>query len=313
MTQSAALRIGTRGSPLALWQAESVRHRLIEAHPHLTEAMIEIKVVKTTGDRVLDRPLAEIGGKGLFTKELDRALLDRSVDLAVHSMKDVPTWLPDSIELTCFLAREDPRDTLVTTTGLKLGDLPERGVVGTTSLRRQAQVLNSFPHLEVHTFRGNVQTRLRKLRDGEADATLLALAGLKRLGLESVITAVLEPEEMLPAVGQGALGVACRTGDEAVKTLLEPLDDLQCRREITAERAMLAVLDGSCKTPIAGLARAHPNGGLMLRGLVAWPDGSASHSAFRQGAADQAETLGRDLGEELRAAAGHAFFAALSD
>jgi hydroxymethylbilane synthase len=312
VSENGTLKIGTRGSPLAIWQAEAVRDELVDAHPHLAEPMIEIKVVKTTGDRVLDRPLSEIGGKGLFTKELDRALLDGTVDLAVHSMKDVPTWLPEGIELACFLAREDPRDTLVTATGKVLEDLPGCGVVGTTSLRRQAQILNRFPHLDVRTFRGNVQTRLRKLRDGEADATLLALAGLKRLGLENIITAILEPEDMLPAVGQGALGVACRNSDETLKSLLAPLDNLPCRQEVTAERAMLAVLDGSCKTPIAGLGRRQPDGRLVLHGLVAWPDGSKVHSADLSGASDQAMALGRELGRKLRCAAGEAFFTALA-
>ncbi len=304
-------RIGTRGSPLALAQAQEVRQRLIAAHPELAEERrLQIVVITTTGDRDRSRPLAEIGGKGLFTKEIEEALLEGRIDLAVHSMKDVPTWLPDGLEISTVLPREDARDALFSAAGDSLAALPAGAVVGTVSLRRQAQVLAARPDLKVAPIRGNVDTRLRKLAEGQVDATLLAVAGLRRLGQADRITAALAPEEMLPAVAQGAIGLEARAADDAVKELLAPLNDVDSALRVGAERACLEVLDGSCRTPIAAFAEL--NGGrLRLRGLVAAPDGSQVFRAEAESAPDEAEGLGRALGQELRIEAGEAFFKAL--
>ncbi len=319
MAESPRLRLGTRGSPLALAQAREVRARLGAAHAELEpEAAVEIVVIKTTGDTVQDRTLAEIGGKGLFTKEIEEALLEGRIDAAVHSMKDVPTWLPEGLAIAAVLPREDPRDALVSARGDSLAALPRGAVVGTASLRRQAQVLLARPDVKVVPFRGNVQTRLHKLAEGEVDATLLAVAGLKRLGLAERITAVLEPEVMLPAVAQGAIGVETRADDGDTRGFLEALNDRTSALRVTAERACLEVLDGSCRTPIAALAEilgtapGDASGEIRLRGLVCLPDGSAAHRAERRGSLADAEALGREVGAELRGAAGPAFFAALA-
>jgi hydroxymethylbilane synthase len=309
---SAALRIGTRGSPLALAQTETVRVRLAQVEPALNEealneaGAVEIVVIRTTGDKVLDRPLADIGGKGLFSKEIDEAMLAGRIDLAVHSVKDLPTWLPDGIVLAAVLPREDPRDVLIAPVA-HLAELPAGAVVGTASLRRQAQVLACRPDLRVVALRGNVHTRLRKVTDGEVTATLLARAGLKRLGLDGT-GVVLSEDEMLPAVGQGAIGVTCRAGDERARALLARIDDAAAAVEIATERAMLAALDGSCRTPIGGLARAGAGGALRLRGLVAKPDGSVLLAGRREGAVGDAVAIGDDLGRDLRGRAGAAFF-----
>ncbi len=315
MSTAALLRLGTRGSPLALAQAHEVRRRLGDAHPDLAvEGAVEIVVIKTSGDKIQDRTLAEIGGKGLFTKEIEEALLDGAIDAAVHSMKDVPTWLPEGLAITAILPREDPRDAFFSNRGARLADLPSGAVVGTASLRRQAQVLMARPDLTVVPLRGNVGTRLRKLAEGEADATLLAMAGLNRLGEAARVTAPLEPEEMLPAVAQGAVGLETRADDDKTAGWLAALDHEDTATRVAAERACLAVLDGSCRTPIAALAELDPSGGeLWLRALVAMPDGSQPHRAERRGPAGDADALGRDAGAELRAAAGPAFFAALAD
>ena len=306
------LKLGTRGSPLALVQAEEVRRRLGEAHPELAaEDAVEIVVIKTSGDKIQDRTLSEIGGKGLFVKELDEAQLDRRIDIAVHSMKDLPTWLPDGLEIGAVLPREDPRDALFCAGAGSLAELPSGAVVGTASLRRQAQVLLARPDVTVVPLRGNVGTRLRKLADGEVDATLLAMAGLRRLGQEGEATAVLAPEEMLPAVAQGAITVTARRGDARTAGWLAALDDPPTGRRVTAERACLAVLDGSCRTPIAAFAELNGEGSLRLRALIALPDGSEAHRTERSGAAAEAEALGRDAGEELRGKAGPDFIAAL--
>ncbi len=314
MTTPPLLRVGTRGSRLALAQAEEVRARLAAAHGELAgDGAVEIVVITTSGDKIQDRALAEIGGKGLFTKEIEEALLDGAIDLAVHSMKDVPTWLPEGLEISAVLPREDPRDALFAARGRSLAELPQGAVVGTSSLRRQAQVLMARPDLKVVTFRGNVQTRLRKLAEGQVDATLLAVAGLKRLGEAERITAALAPEEMLPAVAQGAIGLETRCGDRRTAGWLAALDDPVSARRVTAERACLEVLDGSCRTPIAVLAELDaPDGEIYLRALVALPNGSQAHRAERRGPADAAAALGRDAGEELRATAGAAFFDALA-
>ncbi|MBL6959263.1 MAG: hydroxymethylbilane synthase [Rhodospirillales bacterium] len=308
MTDSFPLRIGTRGSPLALAQAHEVRDRLCAADPALAgDDMLAIEIIKTTGDKVLDRPLADVGGKGLFSKEIDEALLDGRVDLAVHSMKDLETWLPGGIALASVLEREDPRDVFISHKAASLDALPEGSVVGTSSLRRQAQILRRRPDLRVETFRGNVQTRIRKLNDGEADATLLALAGLRRLGMAEVATEILEPDILLPAVAQGAVGVTCRVDDTAISARLQALNHTPTWQRVAAERAMLAALDGSCRTPIGGLAEIDESGTLTLRGLVAKADGSELFETARTGPANEAEALGRDAGEELRRRAGPDF------
>ncbi len=300
------LRIGTRGSPLALAQAEEVKARLAAAFPDMAEA--EIVVIKTTGDKIQDRALSEIGGKGLFTKEIDDAMLDGRIDLAVHSMKDVPTWLPDGIVLPCMLEREDTRDVFISEKASCLADLPSGSVVGTAALRRQALILHRRPDLKVVTFRGNVQTRLRKLSEGEVDATLLALAGLNRLGNAHVATSIIEADEMLPAVAQGAIGVTCRADDDHAHECLAALNHADTVARVGAERALLKVLDGSCRTPIAALAEVDASGGLSFRGLAARPDGSQVLETSRNGSAADAEALGRDAGEELKGRAGPGFF-----
>lgn len=301
MSDIEPIKIGTRGSPLALAQAHETRDRLRAAHPALAaDDAIEIIVIKTTGDMVLDRALAEVGGKGLFTKEIDEAMLDGRIDLAVHSMKDVPTWLPDGIDLPCILPREDVRDVFISPKAKSLADLPAGAVVGTASLRRQALVLAKYPHLKVETFRGNVQTRLKKLNAGDVDATLLASAGLNRLGMSDVATDVIETDDMLPAVAQGAIGITCRTDDARSQAFLAPLNCAETKLRVTAERALLAVLDGSCRTPIAALARIDDQGIMTLEGLCARPDGTEVIEARRSGPADEAERLGREAGEELQ-------------
>ena len=313
MNAKPLLRLGTRGSPLALAQAEEVRRRLVAAHPDLAaEGAVATVVIKTTGDRIQDRALSEIGGKGLFTKEIEEALIAGEIDAAVHSMKDVPTWLPAGLVVEHLLPREDPRDAFFSPHGACLADLPEGAVVGTASLRRQAQVLARRPDLKMATLRGNVATRLRKLAEGEVDATLLAVAGLKRLGEAGKITAALAPEEMLPAVGQGAIGLEIRTDDARTRSLLDAIACRDSGVRVAAERALLAQLDGSCKTPIAGLAEIEAGGMLRLRGLIALPDGSRLHAAEITGPLADAEALGRALGEQLQAVAGPAFLAAIT-
>jgi hydroxymethylbilane synthase len=307
-TRQAALRIGTRGSPLALAQANETKTRLLQAHPGLSAAAVEIVAIRTSGDRIQDRPLAEAGGKGLFTKELEEALDSGTIDIAVHSMKDMPTLLPDGLIIAALLPREDPRDALIAATAKRLADLPEGAVIGTASLRRQAQVRFRRPDLRVVSFRGNVETRLRKLREGQADATLLALAGLRRLDLTDCIAAVIEPDEMLPAVAQGAIGIECRADDRATRDCIASLDHPATAICIEAERAMLAVLDGSCRTPIAGLAILDAVGGIVVRGMVLRPDGSGAVEAVRAGRAVDNIALGRDLGAELKALAGPGYF-----
>ncbi|MCZ6859388.1 MAG: hydroxymethylbilane synthase [Alphaproteobacteria bacterium] len=306
---TAKLTIGTRGSPLARVQTDDVARRLKTARPELAEpGALKIKIISTTGDKVQDRPLAEIGGKGLFTKEIEEALLDSRIDLAVHSMKDVETVLPKGLRIAAILPREDPRDVLIAGDAMHLADLRQGARVGTASLRRRAQLLALRPDLEVTPFRGNVDTRLRKLADGVVDATILALAGLRRLGREGYESRAIAIEEMLPAVAQGAVGIECRESDEDVMALLAGLEDAPSAREIACERALLVALDGSCHTPIAGLARAAGDQ-LELSALIATPDGVSIHRARRTGSIADAEALGRDAGIELRAAGGPGFFA----
>jgi hydroxymethylbilane synthase len=301
--------IGTRGSPLALAQTEQVRRLLAGALAELAAAdAVRIATIRTSGDKFLDRTLSEIGGKGLFTKEIDEALLAGRIDLAVHSMKDLPTWLPDGIVLACMLPREDPRDAFIGRTGDTLIDLPPGAVVGTASLRRKAQILHHRPDLNVIPLRGNVQTRLKKVAERTVDATLLAVAGLKRLDMADAATAILSADELLPAVGQGAIGITCRTEDDDVRGLLSVLNHDATKTAVMAERAMLEVLDGSCRTPIAALAQLDADDRLSFRGLIARPDGSRVIRTHRDGVASDAWSLGRDAGQELRRRGGPDFF-----
>ena len=303
------LRIGTRGSPLALVQANDVRARLMQAHG-LTEAQVTIHIIKTSGDIIQDRPLSEAGGKGLFTKEIEEALLANEIDLAVHSMKDVPTMLPEGLFISTILKREDVRDAYISLKYASLADMPEGSVVGTSSLRRQAQVRRARPDLKVVEFRGNVETRLRKIADGVADATFLAMAGLNRLGLSARATSAIETDVMLPAVAQGAVGIEIRERDDATAQALVLLNHAPTATCVTAERAFLAKLEGSCRTPIAGLAEL-AEGRLSFRGAILTPDGRGYHETARAGAAAQAASLGKDAGAELLDRAGPEFFKAL--
>ncbi|MCZ6848980.1 MAG: hydroxymethylbilane synthase [Alphaproteobacteria bacterium] len=307
-----ALVIGTRGSPLALVQANMVRDLLHGAHPGLE---VTLSVIKTSGDRFLDRPLAEIGGKGLFTKEIEEAMAAGLIHIAVHSMKDVPTVLPQGLHIPCLPPREDPRDVLLTADSGVTGiaGLPQGARVGTASLRRKAQLLALRPDLMVVPIRGNVGTRMDKLAAGDFDAILLALAGLRRLGLADHAVDILGEDEMLPAVAQGALGIECREGDAAVEGLLAPIHDPATGIAVAAERALLAALEGSCRTPIAALARLDGLGRLTLAARVVAPDGSARFDAARAGPERDAASLGRDAALDLRAQAGDAFFAALAE
>jgi len=308
MAQStAALRIGTRGSPLALVQARTVRSRLAAA-TGLNEDTIELVVIRTTGDTIQDRPLAEEGGKGLFTKEIEEALLEKRIDLAVHSAKDMPTLLPEGLILAACLEREDPRDVFISRKARTLAELPRGASLGTTSPRRQAIAKRVRPDLNVVPLRGNVETRLRKLDSGEVDATLLALAGLKRLGLVEHATNIMSAEEFLPAVGQGAIGIEARAGDSRICDILARIDHADTSTAIACERAFLAALDGSCKTPIAGHATISGNA-VQFRGLIARPDGGAAHDISGTGIRKDAATIGTDAGRELKHRAGPDFFA----
>ena len=299
MADPSRLVIGTRGSPLALAQAYETQSRLMIAHGWLAERL-PLAPIKTTGDTIQDRALSEAGGKGLFTKELDIALLDRSIDLGVHSAKDLPTGLPDGIVIAGYLPREDVRDAFISRDFKSLQELPEGGVVGTASLRRQAQVRRLRPDLHVTLLRGNVQTRLAKLERGEVHATLLAMAGLRRLGLTDHVTAILDTDDFLPAVGQGAIAITIRSDDEHARRALAPILDEPTGYALAAERAFLTVLDGSCRTPIAGHARLTGDN-LEIRGLVLRPDGSESIEVVRRGSKGDAAALGREAGLDLRA------------
>lgn len=304
------LKIGTRGSPLALAQAHETRARLMAMHG-LPEDAFEIVVIKTTGDdRALiaaDRPLKEIGGKGLFTKEIEDALLSGGIDIAVHSMKDMPVVQPAGLVLDCHLPREDVRDAFVSPAIARLADLPEGAVVGSSSLRRRAQLAHRRPDLRLVQFRGNVQTRLKKLHDGVAAATFLAMAGLNRLGMAEVAKSAIEPEEMLPAVAQGAIGIERRAADPRAAALLAAIHDRATGERLAAERAFLAALDGSCETPIAGLA-VHDGAGLWLRGEILRPDGSEVIAGERHCAIADAAAAGADLARDLLSQAPAGFF-----
>lgn len=301
------LKIGTRGSPLAMAQAHETRDRLAAAFA-LPQEAFEIVVIKVMGDQILDRALKDIGGKGLFTREIEEALLAGGIDIAVHSMKDMPTVQPDGLVLDCYLPREDVRDAFVSPGVARLMDLPQGAVVGSSSLRRRAQVAHRRPDLQLVEFRGNVQTRMKKLADGVAAATFLAMAGLNRLGQAEVVRSAIDPEEMLPAVAQGAIGIERRVADERVAALLAAIHHRETGLRLTAERAFLLRLDGSCETPIAGLALLDGDS-LWLRGEVLRPDGTEVITAERRGAALDGAAMGHDLAEELLGRAGPNFFA----
>jgi hydroxymethylbilane synthase len=294
------LRIGTRGSPLARVQADAVARKLEANADGLTT---ELVVIKTTGDHVLDRPLSEIGGKGLFTKEIEEALFDGRIDLAVHSLKDVATVLPDGLDLAAVLPREDVRDALIAGDVARLADLPPGAVVGSSSLRRRAQILALRPDVEVVNLRGSVQTRMTRVANGDIHATLLAMAGLNRLGRADAASAPIAVDELLPAVAQGAIAVEIRTDDDATRELLAPLDDAATAMAVTAERAFLRALDGSCRTPIAAYARMDGDD-VAFAGLLAYPDGAKLWRAQRRGRPADAWHLGDDAGREVRAEAG---------
>ncbi|CDX25696.1 hydroxymethylbilane synthase [Mesorhizobium sp. ORS 3324] len=300
------LKIGTRGSPLALAQAHETRARLMKAHG-LPEQAFDVVVISTSGDRIQDRPLSEAGGKGLFTKEIEEALLDRRIDIAVHSSKDMPTVLPDGLELSAFLPREDARDAFIGKTAKRIADLPHGAKVGSSSLRRQALIRRMRPDLEVVMFRGNVQTRLRKLDEGVAEGTILAHAGLKRLGLESVITDLMPLDVFPPAPGQGAIGIESRIGDREVEGMLAAIHDVPTGQALACERAFLAALDGSCRTPIAGHATISGER-LSFAGLIISPDGTESHEIKLDGPAEDAAKIGAEAARKVRAKAGAKFF-----
>lgn len=305
---SSRIRIGTRGSPLALAQANEVRRRLAAAHADLAaDGAVEIVVIRTSGDRLQQGTLAESGGKGLFTKEIEEALLDGSVDIAVHSMKDVPTVLPDGLVIDCVLPREDPRDALISAKATRIADIAKGATVGTASLRRKAMLLHARPDLRVVNFRGNVDTRLAKLEAGEADATFLAMAGLNRLGRSGVGATPISADEMLPAVCQGIVGIECRANDGRARDILAALDHAETAVRAAAERALLAGLDGSCRTPIAALAEIS-DGRIRLRSAIVRTDGSELLAAEREGAVADAAALGADAANELRGRAGPGFF-----
>ncbi len=299
------LKIGTRGSPLALAQAYETRARLMAAH-NMPEDAFEIVVIQTTGDAVLDRPLSEIGGKGLFTKELEVSLDSGAIDIAVHSMKDVANQLPEGMVISTILPREDVRDAFISLKYKSIDELPQGAIVGSSSLRRRAQLAAVRPDLQLVEFRGNVQTRLKKLQDGVAEATFLACAGLERLG-QSEIANPIPVEQMLPAVAQGAIGIEQRIGDDAISGLLAPLNDKDSQTRLVAERAYLKVLDGSCRTPIGGLALLDGDR-LELRGEVLRPDGSEIQKGVWHGNAADAEKIGEEAGRELKAKMGEDFF-----
>jgi hydroxymethylbilane synthase len=307
MAQSATpLRIGTRGSPLALVQARTVRDRLAVALGRSADS-VELKIIRTTGDTIVDRPLAEEGGKGLFTKEIEEALIRGDIDLAVHSAKDMPTFLPKGLMLAACLEREDPRDVFISAKAKTIAALPQGAKVGTASLRRQAIMKRARPDLEVAPLRGNVETRLRKLDGGEADAIILALAGLRRLGLEGRATRIMSADEFLPAAGQGAIAIETREDDAATRALLAKIDHADTSTAVAAERAFLAVLDGSCKTPIGAHAIIEDET-VRFRGLIARPDGSTAHDIAATGARSDAVKIGESCARELKQRAGANFF-----
>ncbi len=308
-TELTELRIATRSSPLALWQAEEVARQLGDLYPQLRVTLVQMK---TRGDKLLDAPLAKVGGKGLFVKELEVGMLEGRADIAVHSMKDVPVSFPEGLELGLIMEREDPRDAFVSNRYNSLDDMPQGSLVGTSSLRRQTQIRERYPHLKIDWLRGNVNTRLRKLDDGEFDAIILASAGLIRLGFHDRIKAPIEPEACLPAIGQGVLGIEIRSDDEAVRELLAPLGHTDTTTLVKAERALNKTLNGGCQVPIAGHA-IFEGDEIYLRGLVGEPDGSLILRADVRGRGDQAEDLGIKLANELIAQGADRILARIQD
>jgi hydroxymethylbilane synthase len=303
----AAIRIGTRGSPLALAQAAETRRLVATAAGTVPEA-IEVLPIRTSGDRITDRPLIEAGGKGLFTKEIDEALLAGRIDLAVHSAKDMPTRLPQGILIAACLQRADPRDAFISVVAKTLADLPHGAVLGTSSLRRAALARHARPDLTITDLRGNVETRLKRLEEGRSQAIVLAHAGLIRLGLEGRVTSLLDLEAWPPAAGQGIIALLAREGDTATRALLAKIDHRPSSAAYSAERAFLAVLDGSCRTPIAGHASVDGDR-LRFRGMIIKPDGSRAFDVSRTGAVEDAARIGREAGDELAARGGADFFA----
>jgi len=304
---SKKLRVGTRGSPLALAQTAAACQFLARAHG-LAISAIEVKVIKTTGDQIQNRLLAEVGGKGLFTKEIEVALAAGEIDFAVHSAKDMPTVLPDGLVISAYLEREDVRDALISRNDRTFSELPRGATLGTASMRREAQVRRLRFDLEVRPLRGNVHSRIRKVDDGEIDATILAMAGLKRLGLTAAVTQVLSIDEFLPAVGQAAVAIETREDDGITRDLLAAIDHAPTAIALAAERAFLAVLDGSCRTPIAGHATVSDND-VAFRGMVFLPRGLAVYETRRSGPIADAARLGADAGAELKSRAGSGFMA----
>ena len=306
----ATLRIATRGSRLALWQATWVKSKILQNHP---DQPVELVIVQTKGDRIQDRPLSEVGGKGLFVKELEASLLRKEADLAVHSLKDVTGDVPEGLVMPVVTPREDCRDALIAPRHGSLSELPSGAVVGTSSLRRAAQILHLRPDLEVQAIRGNVETRLAKVDSGNADATLLAVAGLKRLGLESRITEIFPPETLLPAIGQGVLGLEIRESDPDVLGLIQPLQDEITALCCQAERRLLERLEGNCQVPLAGLCERHGQR-LFLRGQLLSPDGqqSVEHSATSVVSPDAASALGDEVADAILNSGGYAILAALN-
>ncbi|HSQ77253.1 MAG TPA: hydroxymethylbilane synthase [Nitrospirota bacterium] len=289
------IRIGTRASALALWQAEWVKSELEKKYPGTSVTLTKIK---TTGDKILDVPLAKVGGKGLFVKEIEEAMLEGEIDIAVHSMKDVPTFFPDGLHLSCITKREDPRDALLTRNKVKFKDLPQGANVGTSSLRRQAQIMNIRPDFIIHQLRGNVDTRLRKLKEGQYDAIILAAAGVKRLGLTENVSEYIDPKISLPAIGQGALGIECRVDDRELNDMIAFFNHADTRTCVTGERALLRRLEGGCQVPIACYGEMK-NGKLHLIGLVGSVDGKRIIKDAIEGDPDKAEKLGVTLAEKL--------------
>lgn len=292
---SQTIRIATRKSPLALWQAEEVSRQLRLLYPDIN---IELIKIVSKGDKILDAPLAKIGGKGLFVKELEQSMLDGESDIAVHSMKDVPMLFPDGLHLPVIMEREDPTDAFVSNTYSSLEELPENARIGSSSLRRQLQIKEVMPAVRMLNLRGNVNSRLQKLDNGDYDAIILASAGLIRLEFEDRIKTRITPEQSLPSVGQGAVGIECRVGDEQIESLIAPLNHPETHLRLSAERAMNNRLNGGCQVPIAGFALLE-NNEIFLRGLVGWPDGSKVIRGEIRGAAEQAESLGQQLAEQL--------------
>jgi hydroxymethylbilane synthase len=304
--QTNLIRIGTRGSDLALAQARETRSRLMAAHD-LPQDAFEIVVIRTTGDRITDRPLSEVGGKGLFTLEIEEGLLEGRLDLAVHSSKDMPTVLPQGLELSAFLPREDARDAFIGRTAKTVAELPQGAVVGSASLRRQALLKRMRPDLEVVLFRGNVPGRLAKLQAGQVDATLLAQAGLKRLGLEGATTELLPLDTFPPAPGQGAITIESRNADARIAELLAPIHHRETGLALACERAFLGALDGSCKTPLAGHAVVRGDR-IHFHGMILTPDGTEAHETRLEGAASDGVAIGVEAATELRNRAGPHFF-----